>query len=851
MRAGAAADAATGLVVLVEEGQVKYRSWVPARPSRAGGRMTGGRMRRVGGSGHGPAMQPRRGSLDATSSGTVPGSDGPTERRSGAAGLVLGRYRLGARLGAGGFGDGLRGARRAARPRRRGQGDPRGRRPRRARAARGARRRAARPPGDRRGLRRGRGRRRRATSSPSWCAGRTLDAARGRRRAVGPRRRCGSGSRSRDALAHAHERGVVHRDVKPQNVIVPDRAALGARGAAKLTDFGVAHLAGDDAADAHRRRRRARSPTWRPSRRTASASTRARDLYSLALVLYEALAGVNPVRGARPRPPPRAGSGPPLPPLRRQRRDLPPELCAALDRALAPIRARGRAEDLRRPAGRAAGRLATTGGTVAPRPGASLAERRAARRPPRRRLAAGAGCGPQDSRCARARPRLAALGRPHARRGAGRRRRRRSPLAARRSAAAAAARPRSPAAPRSAGCSPPRSRLARSRWRTGRARRRAARGRRGRAAAPAARAGPAWSLPAARAAARAWRRSPAPTRRWPAAPRRSWRAGRARRRRACWWLLLAEPLTGAGAAVRRADGMPARRWEGRSAGAPACCGPLAGLRSRSCSPLGGARRGAAAGSCAAARSPSTSSPPRRGRPAWSPRRPRSADRRHRRAGAARGAVAGAVAAARGGVSCRGRAAWSAGTPHVTRPRDILAEPRMSVLRNLESKLAGLVEGTFSRAFKSEVRPVEIARKLAKEMEEHKVQSPSRASTRPTSTRSGSPPTTASSSTATRATLARSSPATCSSTRAASGSRSLTRPQIEFKTDERLRLGEFGIQARLVRAAARTRRRGARARATTGHTMVYSASDRLAEPLREPDRPRGDRAPALDEGDRAC
>ena len=50
---------------------------------------------------------------------------------------------------------------------------------------------------------------------------------------------------------------------------------------------------------------------------------------------------------------------------------------------------------------------------------------------------------------------------------------------------------------------------------------------------------------------------------------------------------------------------------------------------------------------------------------------------------------------------------------------------MSVLRNLESKLAGLVEGTFSRAFKSEVRPVEIARKLAREMEQHKVDSLSR------------------------------------------------------------------------------------------------------------------------------
>jgi hypothetical protein len=44
---------------------------------------------------------------------------------------------------------------------------------------------------------------------------------------------------------------------------------------------------------------------------------------------------------------------------------------------------------------------------------------------------------------------------------------------------------------------------------------------------------------------------------------------------------------------------------------------------------------------------------------------------------------------------------------------------MSVFRSIESKLANLVEGSFSRAFKSEVRPVEIARRLAREMDENR------------------------------------------------------------------------------------------------------------------------------------
>src|SRR5262245_20374252 len=107
-----------------------------------------------------------------------------------------------------------------------------------------------------------------------------------------------------DALAHAHERGVIHRDVKPQNVIVPEDGGPGWLGMpraapAKLTDFGVAHLAGEE-------------PLTRtgdvvgtlaymaPEQAAGKPAGEAADLYSLALVLYEALAGRHPVKAGSP-----------------------------------------------------------------------------------------------------------------------------------------------------------------------------------------------------------------------------------------------------------------------------------------------------------------------------------------------------------------------------------------------------------------------------------------------------------------------------------------------------------------------------------------------------------------------
>ena len=101
-----------------------------------------------------------------------------------------------------------------------------------------------------------------------------------------------------DALAHAHERGVVHRDVKPQNVIVPDMPSS-RRGAAKLTDFGVAQLAGEDALT--RTGDVVGTLAYMAPEQAAGQPVDGRaDLYALGLVLYEAFAGANPVSAGSP-----------------------------------------------------------------------------------------------------------------------------------------------------------------------------------------------------------------------------------------------------------------------------------------------------------------------------------------------------------------------------------------------------------------------------------------------------------------------------------------------------------------------------------------------------------------------
>jgi len=134
-----------------------------------------------------------------------------------------------------------------------------------------------------------------------------------------------------DALDHAHARGVIHRDVKPQNVMVVADPAAGA-GFAKLADFGVAHVASDSPLT-HTGDVVGTLAYMAPEQAEGRGVGPASDVYSLALTLYEAWTGSNPVRGAGPAATARR-VGRPLPSLSGMRRDLPLELCDAIDDAL-------------------------------------------------------------------------------------------------------------------------------------------------------------------------------------------------------------------------------------------------------------------------------------------------------------------------------------------------------------------------------------------------------------------------------------------------------------------------------------------------------------------------------------
>ncbi|HET8640183.1 MAG TPA: serine/threonine-protein kinase [Solirubrobacterales bacterium] len=133
-----------------------------------------------------------------------------------------------------------------------------------------------------------------------------------------------------EALDHAHSRSVVHRDIKPQNVLVTDdgepRAKLMDFGIARLTDAAALTAPGDVVGTL---------AYMAPEQAEGRQAGPEADVYSLALMLFECWSGDNPNQRATPAATARA-IGSRLRPLRRLRPDLPRDLTETVDACLEP-----------------------------------------------------------------------------------------------------------------------------------------------------------------------------------------------------------------------------------------------------------------------------------------------------------------------------------------------------------------------------------------------------------------------------------------------------------------------------------------------------------------------------------
>ena len=131
------------------------------------------------------------------------------------------------------------------------------------------------------------------------------------------------------ALGVAHIRGIVHRDVKPGNIL------LAADGRAKVTDFGIARLAID--AEATMPGTTLGSVHYfSPEQARGATTTPASDVYSLGLVLYEALTGTRPWSGDTTDAIALARVGATATSVRAVRPEIPAALADVVTRALSP-----------------------------------------------------------------------------------------------------------------------------------------------------------------------------------------------------------------------------------------------------------------------------------------------------------------------------------------------------------------------------------------------------------------------------------------------------------------------------------------------------------------------------------
>lgn len=96
------------------------------------------------------------------------------------------------------------------------------------------------------------------------------------------------------ALEHAHSRGIVHCDIKPENILL-NVAAHG--WTARISDFGIARLTQEMSADPHSGTGNTGSPAYMAPERFYGQYSKTSDLYSVGIMLYELLAGDRPFTG--------------------------------------------------------------------------------------------------------------------------------------------------------------------------------------------------------------------------------------------------------------------------------------------------------------------------------------------------------------------------------------------------------------------------------------------------------------------------------------------------------------------------------------------------------------------------
>ena len=95
------------------------------------------------------------------------------------------------------------------------------------------------------------------------------------------------------ALEHAHRNGIVHRDIKPQNILVHEDGHI------KVADFGIARIA-DSATLTHGDNVMGSVHYFSPEQARGEGATAASDIYSTGIVLYEMLTGRVPYDGDNP-----------------------------------------------------------------------------------------------------------------------------------------------------------------------------------------------------------------------------------------------------------------------------------------------------------------------------------------------------------------------------------------------------------------------------------------------------------------------------------------------------------------------------------------------------------------------